>query len=393
MKTNSFETARRQRRVLIIGTVLAVALVALGIASRMQAQNTLKRATEASAIAVVTTIRPKIDSDGEELVLPGTVQAFADAPIYARTTGYLKSWAVDIGTRVKKGQLLAELDTPEVDQQLLQAQADLAMAEANNRLAQSTAQRWTEMLASDSVSKQDVDEKIGDAAAKQSALQSARANMQRLWQLQAFKRIEAPFSGVITARNIDVGALVDAGTSRELFRIAASDKLRVYVQAPQSYAAFIEPGVPVTVQFSDRPGRTFPGKLVRTAAAIDPASGTLLTQIEMDNASGELLPGSYAEVRLQLAAKRGLRLPVNTLIFGAKGMRVAVVSAERRIALKEIQLGRDYGTEVEVVAGLSSDDAVVLNPPDALFDNQLVQLSETKPDDAGAAPAEGKKDK
>jgi RND family efflux transporter MFP subunit len=240
------------------------------------------------------------------------------------------------------------------------------------------------MLASDPVSKQDVDEKVGDAAAKQSALQSARANMQRLRQLQAFKRIEAPFAGVITARNIDIGALVDAGTSRELFRIAASDKLRVYVQAPQNYAAFIKPGMSVLVQFSDRPGRDFPGKLVRTAAAIDPASGTLLTQIEMDNASGELLPGSYAEVRLHLDAKRGLRLPVNTLIFGADGLRVAVVTSENRIALRNIKLGRDYGTEVEVVAGLNSDEAVVLNPPDALFDDQPVQLIEPQPDAAKA---------
>lgn len=393
MKTNNSETARRHRRVLIIAAVLAVALVALGIASRMQAQNALRRATDAAAVAVVATTKPTLDADGEEVVLPGTVQAFADAPIYARTTGYLKSWQVDIGTRVKKGQLLAELDTPEVDQQLLEAQADLAMAEANNRLAQSTAQRWTEMLASDSVSKQDVDEKVGDAAAKQSALQSARANMQRLRQLQGFKRIEAPFSGVITARNIDIGALVDAGTNRELFRIAASDKLRVYVQVPQSYATFIKPGMPVKVQFSDRPGRDFPGKLVRTAAAIDPASGTMLTQIEMDNASGELLPGSYAEVRLHLDAKRGLRLPINTLIFGADGMRVAVVGAERRIALKSIKVGRDYGTEIEVASGIGSDEAVVLNPPDSLFDGQVVQLAEKKPEGAGAAPAEGKKDK
>jgi RND family efflux transporter MFP subunit len=209
--------------------------------------------------------------------------------------------------------------------------------------------------------------------------------MQRLRQLQAFKRIEAPFSGVITARNIDIGALVDAGTGRELFRIAASDKLRVYVQAPQNYAAFIKPGMVVAVQFSDRPGRDFPGKLVSTAAAIDPASGTLLTQIEMDNSSGELLPGSYAEVRLHLEAARGLRLPVNTLIFGAEGMRVAVVTPERRIVLKAIRLGRDYGVEVEVVEGLASDDAVVLNPPDALFDNQLVQVVVPQPDPAGAA--------
>jgi RND family efflux transporter MFP subunit len=380
MKSNPNQTERRQRRILIVVSALVVAAVALGIAGRMQAQNALRRDTDEAAIAVVSTIVPKLDASGEELVLPGTVQAFADAPIYARTTGYVKTWQVDIGTRVRKGQLLAELDTPEVDQQLLQAQADLAAADANNKLAQSTAQRWTEMLASDSVSKQDVDEKVGDAAAKLSALQSARANVARLRQLQGFKRIEAPFSGVITARNIDIGALVDAGTSRELFRIAASDKLRVYVQAPQNYAAFVKPGMDVKVRFADRPGRDFPGKLVRTAASIDPGTGTLLTQIEMDNASGELLPGSYAEVHLTLEATRGLRLPVNALIFRAEGLQVATVTGDRRVALKTIELGRDYGTEVEVVAGLDGNDAVVLNPPDALVEGQAVQIAEPKAD-------------
>lgn len=393
MKSNQNEALQRQRRVLIIAAVLIVAAVTLGIAGRMQAQSALRRATDEAAVAVVATVRPKVDNAGEELVLPGTVQAFADAPIYARTTGYLKIWSVDIGSKVKKGQLLAEIDTPEVDQQLLQAQADLAAAEANNKLAQSTAKRWTEMLASDSVSKQDVDEKVGDAAAKQSALQSARANVARLQQLQGFKRIEAPFSGVITARNIDIGALVDSGTGRELFRIAASDKLRVYVQAPQNYAAFIAPGMAVNVRFADRPGRDFPGKLVRTAAAIDPATGTLLTQIEMDNASGELLPGSYAEVHLRLEATRGLRLPVNALIFRAEGLQVATVSDERRIALKNIALGRDYGTEVEVVSGLTGDAAVVLNPPDGLIEGQTVQLAVAKPEGAakdGRKPDAGK---
>jgi RND family efflux transporter MFP subunit len=382
MKNTENRTAQRQRRVLIVVAVLAIAAVLLGIAGRMQAQTTLRRATEEAAVAVVATVKPTLDGAAEELILPGNVQAFADAPIYARTTGYLKNWQVDIGSKVKKGQLLAEIDTPEVDQQLLQAQAELAVAEANNRLAQSTAQRWTEMLATDSVSKQDADEKISDAGAKQSALQSARANAQRLRQMQAFKHIEAPFSGVITARNIDIGALVDAGTARELFRIAASDKLRVYVQAPQNYAAFIKVGMDVDVQFADRPNHGYRGKLVRTAAAIDAKTRTLLTQIELDNASGELLPGSYAEVHFKLAGTRGLRLPVNALIFRAEGLQAAVVGADKRIALRDIELGRDYGTEVEVIKGLTSDDAVVLNPPDALFDKQLVQLAKPSVDGA-----------
>lgn len=382
MNTANQQAARRQRRTFVIVAVVIVAAVLLGIAGRMQAQTALRRATDEAAIAVVATVKPTQDNAAEEVILPGNVQAFADAPIYARTSGYLKRWLVDIGEKVKKGQLIAEIDAPEVDQQLLQAQADLASAEANNRLAQSTAQRWTEMLSTDSVSKQDVDEKVGDAAAKQSALQSARANSQRLRELQGFKRIEAPFSGVITARNIDIGALVDAGTGRELFRIAASDKLRVYIQAPQNYAAFIKVGMPADVQFADRPGKAYRGKLARTADAIDPTSRTLLAQIELDNASGELLAGSYAEVHLQFGGARGLRLPVNALIFRAEGLQVATVGADKRITLKNIELGRDYGTEVEVIKGLNSDDAVVLNPPDALFDKQLVQLAEPNPEPA-----------
>jgi RND family efflux transporter MFP subunit len=382
MNTVNQQATRRQRRTFVIVAVAIVAAVLLGIAGRMQAQTALRRATDDAAIAVVATIKPAQDNAAEEVILPGNVQAFADAPIYARTSGYLKRWLVDIGEKVKKGQLIAEIDAPEVDQQLLQAQADLASAEANNRLAQSTAQRWTEMLSTDSVSKQDVDEKVGDAAAKQSALQSARANMQRLRELQGFKRIEAPFSGVITARNIDIGALVDAGTGRELFRIAASDKLRVYIQAPQNYASFIKIGMPADVQFADRPGKAYRGKLARTADAIDPVSRTLLAQIELDNASGELLAGSYAEVHLQFGGARGLRLPVNTLIFRAEGLQIATVGADKRITLKNIELGRDYGTEVEVIKGLSSDDAVVLNPPDAIFDKQVVQLAEPSPEPA-----------
>ena len=382
MNRDNVQTTQRQRRVLIIAVVIIVGAVLLGIASRMQAQNTLRRATEDAAVAVVATVKPSVDSATEELILPGNVQAFADAPIYARTSGYLQRWLVDIGTKVKKGQLLAEIDAPEVDQQLLQAQADLATADANNRLAQSTAKRWTEMLSTDSVSKQDADEKVGDAAAKQSALQSARANMQRLHELQGFKRIEAPFSGVITARNVDIGALVDAGTGSLLFRIAASDKLRVYIQAPQNYASFMKIGMPVDVVFANRPGQNYRGKLVSTADAIDPSSRTLLAQIELDNASGELLAGSYAEVHLHLSASRGLRLPVNALIFRAEGLQAATVDADKRVVLKRIKLGRDYGTEVEVIEGLSSDDTVVLNPPDALMDRQVVQLA--KPTAANA---------
>lgn len=375
MNELELERNRRQRRVLIIVGLLVIATVVLGIASRVQMQHTLQRRIESSALIVVDTTKPALESSTEELMLPGDVQAYADAPIYARTSGYLKRWLVDIGSRVTKGQLLAEIDVPELDQQLLQAQADLATAQANSQLADSTAVRWTQLLASDSVSKQEAEEKISDAAAKKSLVASARANMTRLQELQAYKKLVAPFSGVITARNVDIGALVNAGSGAELFRITASEKLRVYVQAPQYYAPLIKPGLDASLEFAERPGQRYPGKLVRTSDAIDASARTMLLQIEVDNAKGDLLPGSYAQVHLQLPGARGLRLPVNTLIFRGEGLQVATLTADQHVVLKPIVIGRDFGTEVEVISGLNSGDAVVLSPPDAIVNNQQVQLA------------------
>jgi RND family efflux transporter MFP subunit len=375
MNALELERSRRQRRLLWIGALIVVGAVVLGIASRVQMQRTLQRAIESSALIVVETIKPQIESSGEDVMLPGNVQAYAEAPIYARTSGYLQRWLVDIGSHVKKGQLLAEIDVPELDQQLLQAQADLASAQANAQIAASSAERWIQLLASDSVSRQETDEKIADAAAKKALAESARANVARLRELQSYKKLVAPFSGVITARNVDIGALVNAASGIELFRITASEKLRVYVQAPQYYAPFIKPGMAASLEFAERPGRRYPGRLVRSAEAIDAAARTLLLQIEVDNASGELLPGSYAQVHLQVVGARGMRLPVNTLIFRGDGLQVATVTADQRILLKPIVLGRDYGTEVEVASGLNSDDAVIKNPPDAIVNGQQVRLA------------------
>jgi RND family efflux transporter MFP subunit len=372
------EADHYSRNVIVIGIALIVILVVLGIAARLQMQHALQRNIDETAAIVVATIAPTASDAEQTIVLPGNVEAFADAPLYARATGYLKNWTADIGTRVKKGQLLAELDIPEVDQQLLQAQAELANAVANQRLAQSTAQRWQELLAADSISKQEADEKISDAVAKNAQLDSARANVERLRQLQSFKRIEAPFDGVVTARNVDIGALVNAGSGQELFRIVASKKLRVYVRAPQIYAPLVRPGLNASLELAEHPGLRYAGTLVRTADAIDPVTRTLLLQVEVDNARGELLPGSYARVHLKLPGQRNLLLPVNTLIFRADGLQVATVNGEQRVVLKPIVLGRDFGSEVEVVSGIGPNDAVILNPPDALVGNQRVRLAKTE---------------
>lgn len=369
------QKTKRQRLLLWSVVIVIVGAVALGIASRIQMQHSLQRRIESSALIVVATTKPTLAEGGEDVMLPGDVQAYADAPIYARTSGYLKRWLVDIGAHVKKGQLLAEIDVPELDQQLLQARAELANADANAQLATSTAERWREMLAADVVSKQDADEKISDAAAKKSLAASSRANVARLQELQTYKNLVAPFSGVITARNVDIGALVNAASGAELFRITASEKLRVYVRAPQYYAPFLKPGLAASLEFAERPGQRFPGKLTRSAEAIDATARTLLLQIEVDNANGELLPGSYAQVHLRVPGIRALRLPVNALIFRGDGLKVATVTAERRILLKPIVLGRDFGTEVEVLSGLNGDDAVIVNPPDAIVNEQLVRLA------------------
>jgi RND family efflux transporter MFP subunit len=365
--------------------VLFAAALSAGLLPRLEARDALKKEARELNVPTVTVIQPKQGSGSQELVLPGNVEAYVDTPIYARTNGYLKRWNVDIGARVKAGQLLAEIDTPEVDDQLQQARAEVATAEANYEIAQKTATRWQELSKSGMVSKQDADQTASAMRARNAAVESARFNVARLEKLQSFKRIYAPFGGVITARNVDVGALIDAGggQGKELFRIAATDRLRVYVNVPQAYSREAVPGVEAELTLAEFPARRFPGKLVRNTQSIDRTSRTLLTEIEVTNRSGELLPGAYAQVHLKLrSGEPPLVVPVNTLLFRPEGTQVAVVGADQRVVLKTVALGRDFGTEVEIVSGLEAKDAVILNPSDSLAGGTQVRVVQ---------PASGKK--
>jgi RND family efflux transporter MFP subunit len=356
--------------------LVALAVAAWGINTRTRALTVVTQETRQSAEAAVAVVRPERGAPQEEIVLPGTMQAFTDAPIYARTNGYLKKWYVDIGTHVRAGQLLAEIDTPELDQQLQQARADMATAQANARLAQTTAERYRDLIQSDSVSRQDLDNANGNLEARLAAVESARANVRRLEQLQSFRRIEAPFDGVITARRTDIGALIDSGSNaKELFHVAAVHQLRVFVNVPQVYSRAAQPGLSATLTLKEFPDKPFTGTLTRTASAIDVASGTLLTEIDVDNRSGELLPGSYAEVHIKLPTPAAtLKLPVDALIFKGDGLQVATVDASNRVALVTVTTGRDYGDSVEVVSGLKGDERVVANPPDSLVNGQPVRV-------------------
>src|SRR3954470_3766375 len=347
----------------IVGAIVllgAIGAVMWGVSARTRALGVVTQETRDMAVPAVAVVTATRGAPQEEIVLPGTIQAFADAPIYARTNGYLKRWHVDIGAKVQAGQLLAEIDTPELDQQLLQARADLSTAQANARLAQTTAERYRDLIQSDSVSRQDLDNANGNLEAREAAVESARANVKRLEQLQAFRRIEAPFAGVITARNTDIGALIDSGSNaKELFHVAAVHRLRVFVNVPEVYSRAARTGLPADLTLTEFPGRSFTGTLARTAQSIDVASRTLLTEIDVDNAHGELLPGSYAEVHIKLpTATTTLQFPVDALIFRTEGVRVALVGPDGRVTLQPVGLGRDYGNAVEVVSGLNGGEQI-----------------------------------
>ena len=366
------------RRYSLILLVVALILGVWGEVSRVLARSSLNKAAADAAVLTVVTVAPNRTPLGEELVLPGTVQAFIEAPIYARTSGYLKNWQTDIGTQVTKGQLLGEIETPEVDQQLSQAQADLATARANESLSNSTNERWKGLLATESVSKQDADEKAGDAAAKKAAADSAAANVARLRELESFKRVVAPFTGVITARNTDIGALINAGQSAgtELFRIADTHKLRVYVQVPEAYASVTNPGLEAELHFAEFPNKLFAAKTVRTSNALDPSLRTLQVELELDNANRDVFPGAYAEVHFKLpASAESLRLPANTVLFRSAGLQVATVDGEKHVKLKSVVQGRDFGNTIEILSGLAPGDAVIVNPPDSLTDGVSVRIA------------------
>jgi RND family efflux transporter MFP subunit len=381
--------------ILFLAVIVLVVLGAFTLFQRRAQYQALAKETEALAIPTVAVMHPATESGEEDLVLPGTMQAYVESPIYARTNGYLKKWYRDIGTRVRQGELLAEIDTPEVDQQLLQSRADLNTAKANARLSEITATRYTELIKTDGVSKQEVDNAAGDFEAKKAIVQSAEANVRRLEELKSFQRVYAPFSGVITRRNVDTGTLINAGNggaSQQLFSLAQTDPLRVYVSVPETYAPSIRAGLSVYLELTQYPGQKFQGKVVRTAESIDLATRTLLTEVDVPNHDGALLPGGYAQAHLQVKVT-GTRLvvPVNALLFRSEGLRAVSVDANHRTHLKPLTIGRDYGTTLEVLQGLDASDWIVLNPADSLEEGQEVRVKETAmtPAPGQARPAPG----
>jgi RND family efflux transporter MFP subunit len=371
------------RTVMLLLIVLVVTLVVIwGISSRRKADAELAQETQDLGIPTVSVIHPKPGAPQQEIVIPGDMQPYIDAPIFARTNGYLKKWYADIGANVKAGQLLAEIDAPEVDQQLQQARADLATAEANLNLAEITAARYKDLQKTDSVAQQDVDNATGNLDARRTTAESARSNVKRLEELQSFEKVYAPFDGMITARNTDIGQLIDSGsgggTARELFHIAAVDKLRVYVNVPQFDSPEIKPGLRADLVLREFPGRTFEGTVVRSSGAIDNATRTLLTEVDVENSSHLLKPGGYVEVHLKLPAPvNTFTIPVNAEIFKSSGLQVALVKNGKTISLVPVTPGRDFGTETEIVAGLKADDWIVLNPSDSLTDGAQVRVAET----------------
>jgi RND family efflux transporter MFP subunit len=373
--------------ILILALGGVALLVASGILPRLRARQALRKQTTISAEPAVTVVRPQRANPAEEVVLPGNIQAFIDAPIYARTSGYLKKWYFDIGSHVKQGQLLAEIESPEVDQQLQQARADLATNQADLRLAQITAERYVGLFKTDSVAKQDVDNAVQNAASKEAVVKSAQANVRRLEQLVSFEKVYAPFNGVVTARNTDIGQLIDSGSSggpqRELFHVAAVDRLRVFVNVPQVYSHATKPGIKADLTLPEIPGRRFEGTLVRTADAIDPATRTLLVEVDIVNSTGLLFPGAYTEVHFKIKSNgSSLIIPSNSLVFRSEGLRVPVVLNGNRAALVPVVLGRDFGNTVEVLSGLADDALVIANPPDSLVDGDIVRVVRTKPSGA-----------
>ncbi|HXM96269.1 MAG TPA: efflux RND transporter periplasmic adaptor subunit [Candidatus Dormibacteraeota bacterium] len=363
----------------VLGLAGVAAIVIGGILPRLRARAALRSETYQLAMPTVSVMHPRLGALQEEIALPGNIQAFSEAAIYARTSGYLKRWYADIGTHVKAGQILAEIEAPEIDQQLQQARADLKVAEANFQLAEITAQRYKELWNANTVSKQEMDNAAGSMEAKRATTNAARFNVNRLEALQSFKKIEAPFAGVITARNTDVGALIDSGATggvaRELFHIAATHKLRVFVNMPQQYSQVARPGLSADLAVKEFPGRKFKGTLARTANSIESTSRTLLVEVEVNNPEGTLLPGAYAEVHFKLPLQISTFIvPVNTLIFRSQGVHVAVVRESNQITLVPILLGRDYGNEVEVLTGLAAEDRVVINPPDSVIEGEKVQV-------------------
>jgi membrane fusion protein, multidrug efflux system len=374
---------RKKRRgaavlIAVLGILLVIGLVA-GLMVRLSESRALAKETETLAVPSVVVVHAQQEAPQQDLVLPSTLQAYTESPIYARTNGYLAKWYRDIGSHVEKGQPLADIETPEIDQELMQASAARDQAAAQAQIAKTSAERWETLQKQDAVAQQETDERTSSYVQGKANLASADANLRRLQQLESFKHVYAPFSGVVIKRNVDIGALVNAGnggSNQELFVVAKIDPIRVFVNVPEIDAPLIHIGVQGSIELAALNGQRFSGKVVRTANAIDAATRTLNTEIDVPNPKGVLLPGAFAQVHFSLNVKtRSLSLPVNALLFRAEGTRAAVVGGDGKIHLKPVVIGRDYGTAVEILGGVEPSDAIVLNPSDSLDEGQSVQVS------------------
>jgi RND family efflux transporter MFP subunit len=364
--------------VLIIAVIVVAAVLVSGIVSRVKARTRLKAETAQVALTAVSVVSPKQTAPAEEIILPGNVQPFITSPVYARTNGYLKKWYFDIGAHVKKGQLLAVIETPEVDQQLQQARSNLSTAQANLELATITKTRYQGLLKTHAVSQQDADNAVGTYNANKAIVQADQAAVDQYAAMVSFEKVYAPFDGVITARNTDIGDLINSGSTAnvktDLFHIAQPGTLRVYVNVPEEYSRGVKVGMTADLALAEFPGRTFQGNLVRTADAINMTTRTLLIEIDVANPTGTLLTGSYAEVHLKVPTQAStFVIPVNTLIFRSEGLRVGVVK-DQKVTLTAVTPGHDYGNQIEIVAGLKPDDQIVINPPDSIVTGQQVQI-------------------
>lgn len=374
--------AQRLRRTGMAVAVLAIAVVAYGFESRAAQRSRLHALTEAQAVPTVAFITPSQVDNGAGVELPGRLEAYIRAPIYARVPGYLKSWKYDIGSRVKAGDVLAEIDTPDLDQQLTQARADLSVSQANAKLAAITAKRWQSLSGTDAVATQDVDQRTFTWNANIAQVKAARANVDRLVAEETFKRLVAPFDGIVTARETDIGALINVGATggAELFVVSDMRKLRVYVNVPQNYVPSVPPGTRATISVPEHPDKTYNGTVEASADAVNPSTGTTLMQIIVDNTAGEMMPGDYASIHLAvMSGAHALSVPASAVIFDAKGLSVATVDAGNRVQLKRVSIERDLGTIVEIAAGLGSTDRVIENPPDGIDNGAVVHLAGTAP--------------
>jgi RND family efflux transporter MFP subunit len=387
------------RRLTLVGAgfaLLAIAVVAYGLGTRAAQTSRLHDLTEAQAAPVVALVTPTSVENQAALDLPGRLEAYIQAPIYARVPGYLKSWKHDIGGKVRAGDVLAEIDTPDLDQQLTQARADLNVAEANAKLAQIGAERWQSLAGTDAVAKQDVDQRTFTWNANIAQVKAAQANVDRLVAEEGFKRLIAPFDGIVTARETDIGALINVGAAggAQLFVVSETQKLRVYVNVPQNYVPSVPPGTKATITVPEHPDKTYGGTVEASAQAVNPSSGTTLMQLIVDNSAGEMMPGDYASIHLHIAAAAHvLSVPSSALIFDAGGLSIATVDSENRVLLRPVSIERDLGAVIELASGLSPNDRVIQNPPDGIGNGAVVRLAVAAPAGALASKAKSKNEK